>query len=580
MTWFIAFMLALLPAETRLTGLSVASVADRTEVIILVDGSVTPRHFAIDEGNKIVIDLAGVPNAPKIDMRDFNRGGVRELRVAQYQPNVARVVLALEGRAQYEVTNDNGRIRITFANTGGAFEPWSQQVGAPAAPAAPAPANAAASAGNTGLKQVSATTQVQQPELYDFEFVEEPLEVVLLTFGGLMNRNFLAVPEKRGLPINIVLNGVTADAALRAILEINNLAMRQLPTGVWLVEDAATVAKRRIDEPVQTETFRVMNVNADSLAVAIRPMIRQDSTGGKGVNVNRGNNTLIVTGTSGEVARVKAVIENLDVASLRVDISAKIAFVDRTTLEAFGVTYDLKDSQGNQLNRLVGGFVDANNDGVLDASEATDEDVILLGGSSIAGLGNANQRVAGPALELISSLVLGRHSLIAFIEALQTVSMSDIQAQPTISVMDNRLGTIQVGEQTPIRVLDAGGAQGGQPATATVDYKDTGIIMEVTPQVSGNRVILTLYVDRSNIGAAPSDLGITFQTQNARTVVTVDDGATVVIGGLTVIEKTKSRTGIPLLMDLPVIGKLFRNEQERENKRDLLIMVTPTIVRE
>jgi type IV pilus assembly protein PilQ len=110
--------------------------------------------------------------------------------------------------------------------------------------------------------------------------------------------------------------------------------------------------------------------------------------------------------------------------------------------------------------------------------------------------------------------------------------------------------------------------------------KQTGVILEVTPHITGNQVLLNLRAERSNVAAAPSDVGVIFQTQNATTQVLVNDGETVVIGGLTIIEKTRSRAGIPLLMDLPVIGALFRNEQVRENKRDLLIMVTPHIVRE
>jgi type IV pilus assembly protein PilQ len=580
MTWFIAFMLALLPAETRLTGLSVASVADRTEVIILVDGAVTPRHFAIAEGNRIVIDLDGVPNAPKIDMRDFNRGGVRELRVSPYQPNVARVVIALEGKADYQLTNDNGRIKVSFANTAGAFEPWSQQVGS--APAAPERNTAATDATDAGLRPIAGNSnaRAQQPELYDFEFVDEPLEVVLLTFSGLMGRNIVPAPAQRALPINITLNGVTLTAALEVILRLNNLTMSQLPNGAWIVELTADVAKRRTDEPVQTRTFRIENVTADSIRVAIAPMIKQDSSGGKGVQTNRGNNTLVVTGTAAELDRIERILPQLDVQSPQVDIQTTVAFVTRTALEAMGVTYDLKDSRGNQMNRLVGGFIDRNNDGVLDADEATDEDVVLLGGNSIAGLGNAATRVPGPTLELITSLVLGRHSLIAFLDALQTVSLSDIQAKPNIRIADNRLGTIQVGEQTPIRTIDAGSAGGGQAPVAVTTFKDTGIRLEVTPQVSGNRIILNLFVDRSNVAASPVDGSVLFQTQNVRTVVTVDDGETVVIGGLTIIEKTKSRSGIPLLMDLPVIGKLFRVDQDREVKQDLLIMVKPTIVRD
>jgi general secretion pathway protein D len=89
-----------------------------------------------------------------------------------------------------------------------------------------------------------------------------------------------------------------------------------------------------------------------------------------------------------------------------------------------------------------------------------------------------------------------------------------------------------------------------------------------------------MHAERSNIGAAPSDIGITFQTQSADNIVTVRDGETIVVGGLSIVERTESRSGIPLLMDIPVLGALFRNTNERENRRDLIVLVTPRIVRD
>jgi type II secretory pathway component GspD/PulD (secretin) len=299
------------------------------------------------------------------------------------------------------------------------------------------------------------------------------------------------------------------------------------------------------------------------------------------VTVNSASNALLVTDTESAVARVRDIVPQLDVKTPQVDISATIAFIDRTTLESFGVVYDLKDSRGNQINRVVEGGQDLNGNGILEENETEAQTLVSLGGNSVAALGNANYRVPSPSLELIGSLVLGRHSLIAFLEALQTVSLSDIQAKPTLRTLDHRLATIQVGEQTPVRVIDAGAATtGAQAPRATVSFRNTGVILEVTPHITGNQVLLDLRAERSNVAAASSDIGVVFQTQNAETQVLVNDGETTVIGGLTIVEKTKSRAGIPLLMDLPVIGKLFRQETERENKRDLLIMVTPHIVRD
>jgi type IV pilus assembly protein PilQ len=584
MTSLIALLLAVFATEPRVTGLSVVPVADRTEVVILVDGSVTPRHFMMEDG-RLVIDLSGVTQPPRLDLREFNRGGVRELRVAPFQPNVARVVIRLDAPVAYEVVRDGERIRVSFENRTGAFEPWShdvpgETVAQEAAQPAPQPPAQPAAARSTSY---SPSQPQPQPRPITVSFENEPVINVLGVFSEYAGRTILASPEVQSRTITAGVSGVPWDQALDAILEANSMAIRALPSGVLLVEDIGRMGARQRDEPTVTQMFQIQYVSADSIRQAVMGLL----TGEGKVTVNTASNALLVTDVRSTVERVREIIPQLDTKTPQVDIAATIAFIDRTTLEAMGVVYDLKDSRGSQLNRLVTGFSDDNGDGVFDPSESTRQDRVLLGGNSVAGLGNANHRVASPALEVVTTLVLGRHSLISFIEALQTVSLSDIQAKPVLRTMDHRLATIQVGEETPIRVIDAGaqgGGQGGQQGSnvprATVQMKQTGVILEVTPHITGNQVLLDMRAERSNVAAAPSDVGVIFQTQNARTQVLVNDGETVVIGGLTIIEKSRSRSGIPLLMDLPVIGALFRNETVRENKKDLLIMVTPHIVRD
>jgi type IV pilus assembly protein PilQ len=114
-----------------------------------------------------------------------------------------------------------------------------------------------------------------------------------------------------------------------------------------------------------------------------------------------------------------------------------------------------------------------------------------------------------------------------------------------------------------------------------VNFKETGIILSVTPHITNNRhILMTLHSERSNLQAAASDLGFTFQKQRADNQLLVADGETAVIGGLTVTEVTVSKVGIPILVDLPLIGKLFGQTTTREEKRDLLILVTPHIIDE
>ena len=563
MTAFIAFLLTLFNAEPRVTGLSVAPVADRTEVVILVDGTVTPQHFMMPDG-RLVVDLRGVPQAPRIDLRNFNRGGVRELRVAPFQANVARVVLALGSPVEYEFARESGRVRISFPNPDGAFEPWHHDLDTGAVPASapvPAPVQQAQRIDqdprDTGRDQV----------IRSIEFYNEPVANVLALFSDYAGQNIVAAPSVQGKTITATLTDVTWREALEAILEANNMFMRTLASGVILVQDIGSAQQAQATEPLVTRTFKIEFISADSISRAVREGLL--SPNGQ-VTVNGSSNTLIITDTRSSIERIAQVLPEMDVKTPQVDIVAQIAFIDRTALEAYGVVYDLKDSRGNQLNRVTPGMV---------GGAQVEEDVISLGGHSIAALGNANYRVASPSLEILTSLVLGRHTLVSFIEALQTVSLSDVQAKPVVRTMDHRLASIQVGEQTPIRVVDAGAA-GATGPRAAVEYKNTGIILNVTPHITGNQVLLDLRAERSGVSAAPSDIGVIFQTQNAQTQVLVNDGETVVIGGLTITEKTRARAGIPVLMNLPVIGALFRQETEQENKRDLLIMVTPHIVRD
>jgi type II secretory pathway component GspD/PulD (secretin) len=119
----------------------------------------------------------------------------------------------------------------------------------------------------------------------------------------------------------------------------------------------------------------------------------------------------------------------------------------------------------------------------------------------------------------------------------------------------------------------------GQPR-ATVQFKETGILLKVTPHVTNERqIFLQIEAERSNVRAlAAADLGFTIQKQNARNQLLVDDGETAVIGGLTVTSVTKTKSGIPFLVDLPIVGKLFGFSNTQEQRQDLIILVTPRVI--
>jgi type II secretory pathway component GspD/PulD (secretin) len=193
--------------------------------------------------------------------------------------------------------------------------------------------------------------------------------------------------------------------------------------------------------------------------------------------------------------------------------------------------------------------------------------------------------VVNPALQVVFSTALGKFQLTSFLDALQEVRLADLQAEPSIVTLDNRQASIQVGQEIPIRVLDAGTAQVGgaanqqQTPRATVQMKQVGIILTVTPHITNNRqILLLLHAENSDAQLASSDVGFIFGKQSGDTQLLVGDGETAVIGGLTVTQTTQSKSGIPLLVDLPIIGRLFGETRTDDEKRDLLILVTPHII--
>lgn len=569
--------------DSDVRGLRILPAGDRTVVEIQVDGPAAASDYLLEGPARLVVDVPGARHAlPAYRFPGIDRGGVLGVRTSQFKPDVVRVVIELRAPVEYAIERRDGLIRLSFPNPDGAFEAWASA--AERGPDAESMSDAQhaegllvaddapASAPRAGRLDAPAIPRARQEPRITVTFEDEPIRSVIATFSAFSGRS-IVVGSQVDAMVDATINDQPWDVALQAILRAHGLEARETDSGIIRVDKLEELRRIESLEESITRQFRIRFASVDSIVPAIEPLLSDSGRIAKSGNTN----SLIVTDRVSVVERIAPIIDQLDVRTPQVTVAAKIIFVDRTAIEELGIVYDIKDSQGNQLNQVTPGFLDADGDGVLEQSEQTDEDVVLLGGSSIAALANANNRVTAPALQVLSSLVLGRHTLVGFLEALQQLSLTDIQAVPSIRTMDNRTARVQVGERTPIRVLDAQ-AQGGQGGPrATVNLEETGIILEITPHVTGDQVLLEIHAERSNIALAPSDIGVTFQTQEADTQVLLADGETAVISGLTLIEKTQVRTGIPLLMDLPVLGALFRTTQERENKRDLLIMVTPYI---
>jgi type IV pilus assembly protein PilQ len=577
---FALWAAALLGTSGPVTGVSVSPAAERTQILIAVDGEVQYRDFTMEGPNRLVVDILGSKLAlPQDNYPRIDRGGVRGLRTSQYSTDVVRIVVELQSIVPYEIQRTGGGLRIVLDNPVGAFVPWTSAAGLGTSGSAPAAALPALS-GSPATGRTPVPQQVQEARRITIAFENTPIADVASAFADFSGRSIVLGSGVVGT-ITAQIDNQPWDRALEAILGANGLIIREMESGILRVEDAKTVGTSETTDPLVTRTYVLNFANAAEMATALTNM---KSTRGQ-IAASPGQNALVVTDVPRVQDAMSALIQQLDVRTAQVQISAKIVFVDRTDLNSLGITYDLKDSRGNQLNVVAPGAVDKNGDGVIDFNTETVEtgtNVFSLGGNSVAALGNANNRVAGPTLSLLASLIVGRHTLVSFIEALQSVNLSDVQAIPSVMVLDNNQARIQVGQRTPLRTIDAGGggAPGGALPTATVSFQETGIILTVTPHVTANEsILLELAAERSDAQLAESDVGFVFNTQNANTRVLVQDGETVVIGGLFVTENTEVRSGIPLLMDLPVVGRLFRVDRNQQVQRDLIILVTPHIVR-
>jgi len=664
------------PRGATVRSVSVVPSAGRAEIVIGVDASVEVEDFALESPHRVVVDLKGatLSMAPRYDR--LARGGVVNVRAAQFKPSVVRVVIEMTAAHQYEVVRKDGQVHVSVSGGAASFSAWhsspelaaryavSNSAGAVAAPAATAASTEAAGVSrvvntastvaspppayakqapyqapnasvtpdaNISREQPSdrgARTSTPEPGSYRMSppavISEQPritvtyqdadIRDVIAAFAAFSGRTIVVGREVAG-SITAEIKNQPWDVALRAILQGQGLAAAEdAQSGIITIDSYRNIAAKQASEPLTTQLVAVNYASAASLVQTLSGLLARDCAPGGvpeaqqntrtscfargAVAADTATNTLLITETPSRMADLLSYVRNLDVRTPQVAIKAKIIFVNRTDIEELGLSYDFGTGNDQFFSQLVQRVdptttkpVDTNGDGVPDSfggGSPVTGDRVLLGGNALSALANANARVVNPALRLIFSAALGKFQLTTFLDALQEVRLADLQAEPSIVTLDNRKAEILVGQEIPIRVLDVGtqgGQQGGQNNNqvprATVQLKEVGIILSVTPHITNNRqILLKLHAENSDAQLASSDVGFIFGKQRADNQLLVGDGETAVIGGLTVTQVTSSKSGIPLLVDLPIIGRLFGTTRTSEQKRDLLILVTPHIIDE
>jgi len=328
--------------------------------------------------------------------------------------------------------------------------------------------------------------------------------------------------------IETLRTGIPADTDMILVMRRSDYNTRQQ-------QEAQQISELVTSQPLITEIIRLSHSRAQDIQVALTNLGSGD---GSSITVDTRTNSLIIQDYPDYLDLFKAVIAELDIPVPQIRIEAKLLEVDTDGLHQLGLNWDLNTGGTNPL--IITGTTDLSTD-------------------------NSIQGVLG--------LTSGGLSLNATISALENQGVGNVVATPSISVLDNAPGEIFMGEQVPLRQLDISG-------NTTVQLQQIGTELLVTPHVvKDNRIILELAPKRESFRVDPS-AGIIVSTQNASTTVEVRDGETAVIGGLKSEEITEAQTGIPILMDIPILGALFRYKTRRVQVRDLILFVTPHIERE
>ncbi len=618
-------------AASAVTALSVVPADGRADVIIALSGPVSVQDFTVEAPHRIVVDLSGA-RLTALD-RSYDRkarGGILNIRISQYRPDIVRIVLDLDVPHTYVVSHSDAEVRISLA-TPEKFAAWhSQNQGAAvaAAPVVERPAVALSTVSDAGGEVIDSavapptlavpaitsdraapTTPVTQQALRDpvplfsqqsqqqrvtVSWQDADIRDVIAGFAAQTGRTIVVGKSVTGT-ITAEIKDQPWDVALKAILESQGLAATEDSTGIITVDSYQNILERQASEPLTTQMVNINYVSASSLVPTIVGLLSKDcpqspppATGNQqpgqawclvrgNVAADSGTNSLIITEVTSRLPALMTYVKQLDVRTPQVVLKAKLISVNRTSIEQLGVSYDL-GSASSYFNTLL-----PRNKPGAETTVDDREGRVSLGGDALAGVANAQRKYKnGSALNILFSTALGKYSLTSFIDALRSEQLSDIQAEPSVTTLDNRQARILVGQETPVRVIDAGAAaQVGAPVRANVQFKETGIILTVTPHITNNRQIrMTIEAEQSSLNIIGGDLGFNIDKRNATTQLLVNDGETAVIGGLTQTQVTKNRSGIPILSDLPLLGRLFSQTDSQEIKQDLLILITPHIIDE
>lgn len=421
-------------------------------------------------------------------------------------------------------------------------------------------------------------------EKLSLNFQNIEVRAVLQLLADFTSMNLVTSDTVTG-NLTLRLKNVPWDQALDIILKTKGLAMRQ-NGNVMLVAPAAEIAAREKQEleaqkqlvelePLYTEIVEVKFAKADELAT----LLQGEGEAASGFLSNRGNitidartNSLLIRDTAKSLTEIGQVIEQLDKPVRQVLIESRIVIANNDFENELGVRFGAS-AKSNTLGAATSSTLSnlTVTDGVSNPNTVTPPTGTRALGQNL----NVNLPVTSPSGTIglaLTKLPLGM-ILELELSAMETEGKGEVISSPRVITSNQKQATIEQGTEIPYQEATSSGA-------TNVSFKEAVLKLDVTPQITpDDRIVMDLEVSKDAVGSLFNGIP-SIDTRKVQTQVLVDNGETVVLGGI--YEQTKSDTleRVPFFGDLPYVGFMFRNTTKTDTKRELLVFITPKIVKE
>lgn len=415
-------------------------------------------------------------------------------------------------------------------------------------------------------------------EKLSLNFQNIEVRAVLQLIADFTGLNLVASDTVQG-NITLRLQNVPWDQALDLVLKTKGLGKRQMGSVLLIApsEEIAAREKVELEAVKQVEELAPLVTEYMQLKYAKASVLVDLLTSDQGLLSERGSavvdertNTLLMKDTASNLEKIREALAMLDVPVRQVLIEARIVVAATNVGEELGVqwgggAYDLS-SDGTSAT-LYGGSTDT----------MAELSTILVEGEGDITFPNANIIDFGVSTASASSFAIGYQTADMLIDmeisALETEGQAETVSQPRVITADGKTAIIESGTEIPYQEASSSGA-------TSVSFKSAVLKLEVTPQITpDDRIIMDLVINQDSVGEETNN-GPAIDTNAVETQVLVDNGETVVLGGIFREEKIKSVSKTPFFGDLPLIGALFRYSNESTEKSELLVFITPRLVKE